>query len=578
MAGISSAMLAACGGGGGNNNITPQFSDKPETSAQAARFLMQASMGATPTDLAQVQALGYDAWINEQLNAKALSTTHVSLAKASQTAFKNDKVRTANVLQDWWTMAVIDPAQLRQRVAFALSEIFVVSTVDSVLGDNGLLVSSYMDMLDHSIDGTYRELLEGVALHPAMGIYLSHRGNRKEDPKSGRVPDENFAREVMQLFSIGLHELNEDGSLKLKNNVPVETYTPADVKGLAKVMTGFSWWRPPEKAAVKWYQCFYRNATECTDERQLMMPMSGYAEEHSLSEKAFLGKVIPEQTTADPVGDLKIALDLMGGHPGAVPFDGHPNVPPFISRQLIQRLVTSNPSPAYVADVARTFKATGGSIKAVIKAILLHPEARVAPAPGTTTFGKVREPVLRATHLLRALPHTSDMALAAATAGTLPIYAINETDNPGIALGQSPLRSPSVFNFFRPGYVPAQTELGRQGLVAPELQIASETSVIGYANAVIDVLNNGFGVYDATRKRRDVQFDLSSFDALADDPAQLMDTLSLRLLGQATPEPLRTTAVDALTKMVNKTATDKRSRVQAAVLMIAVSPQFTVQQ
>lgn len=563
-------LLAACGGGdsGSSNERQYPYSIKPESDAQAVRFLTQTTFGPTPTDVSRVTSMGYEAWIDEQLGKPGLQLSHVDMSKAALLATKSDRPRALEALHTWWTQALNDPAQLRQRVAFALSEIMVVSSMDGTLGDNGLLLASYMDMLNRSVDGNYRQLLENVALHPAMGIYLSHRGNRKEDTKSGRVPDENFAREVMQLFSIGLQDLNMDGSPKLVNGKPVESYTSDDVKGLAKVFTGFSWWIPPDKTSLEWWRCFYRNDT-CKDERQLTTSMSSYAQEHSITEKKFLGVTIAAQATADPAGDLRIALDRLASHD---------NTAPFISRQLIQRLVTSNPSPAYVAAVAQTFKDTGGSIKAVVKAILLHPEARMPEQQNLATYGKLREPVLRLSHLLRALPHTSDAATAARTAGVTPVYLTAETDNPGTALGQTPLRSASVFNFFRPGYTPTQTALGQQGLVAPELQTTSETSVIGYANFLADTLTNGFGPYSQTLKRRDVQFDLSGFDALADDPAALMDTVSRRLLGRAASEPLRTTGATAIGKMLNKTAADRRLRVQAAILLVGVSPDFTVQQ
>ncbi len=567
----AAVALSACGGGGGGANAAPQvYASKPENDAQALRFLSQASMGAAPADVSRVKALGYEGWIDEQLNQTQLQSTYVDAAKASQTAFKNTKIRTLEVYHSWWGHAIADPAQLRQRIAFALSQIFVVSVLDGTLSDNGLLVVSYQDMLERSIDGNYRQLLENVTLHPAMGIYLSHRGNRKENSTTGRVPDQNFAREVMQLFSLGLYMLNEDGSLQLNNSgKPIETYGSADVMGLSRVMTGFSWWRPTQLTNVQWFDCFYRNS-KCTDERQLTTAMSAYEQEHSVSEKVFLGKTIPAvvpPAVADPVGDLKIALDHLAAHP---------NVAPFISKQLIQRLVTSNPSPAYVADVVNVFQSSQGNIKAVVKAILLHPQARVLPQFGLQTYGKVREPLLRMTHLLRALPHTSDWDAAARSAGTVPFYAINDTDNPGTSLGQSPLRAPSVFNFFRPGYTPVQTALGQQGLVAPELQLASETSVVGFANFMTDMLNNGWG--DGTLGRRDVRFNLSSFEALADDPAALVDAVTMRVLGSKAPEPLRTTAVDAISKMANKTAADKTARAKAAVLLVAVSPDFTVQQ
>lgn len=555
--------LAGCGGGGsGESNAVPQVL-KPSNNVQATRFLTQAAMGPSPDDVARVKAIGYASWIDEQLNAKPLQSTYLSTFKAV-VADNTVTFQPYEVSQSWWGHAISDPSQLRQRVAFALSQIFVISTLDATISSRGEMAMHYYDMLEQGIDGTYRQLLENVALHPAMGKYLSHLGNRKGNEKTGRVPDENFAREVMQLFSIGLYKLNQDGSVQRDSQgQALESYKADDIKGMAAVMTGFSWWRPPELASARWSDCFYRNS-KCSDDRQFTQPMTGYLEEHEVGAKTFLGKTIAAQSVADPMGDLKTALDHLASHP---------NVAPFISKQLIQRLVTSNPSPAYVADIASVFTSTGGAFKAVIKAILLHPEARNLPSSNAQTYGKVREPALLLAHLLRALPHKSDKAAARAQ-GEPVFYAINSIGT----LGQTPLQSPSVFNFFRPGYVPIETELGRQGFVAPELQLASENAVVAYANFMIDALNNGVGNYDSTLKRRDVQFDLSSFEVLASDPPALVDAVASSLLGQAAPDPLRSQAITAITAMANKNATDKKNRAKAAVLLIVVSPAFTVQQ
>jgi uncharacterized protein (DUF1800 family) len=563
--------LAGCGGGGSSddhaaqNGAVPQVLStlKPSNNAQATRFLMQAAMGPSAEDAERVKAIGYASWVDEQLNAKPLQSTYVATFKAA-VADNTLNYQPYEVSQSWWGHAISDPSQLRQRIAFALSQIFVISTLDATISARGEMAMHYYDMLEQGIDGTYRQLLENVALHPAMGKYLSHLGNRKGNEKTGRVPDENFAREVMQLFSIGLYKLNQDGSVQRDSQgQAIESYRADDIKGMAAVMTGFSWWRPPELSSAKWSDCFYRNS-KCSDDRQFTAPMTGYPEEHEAGAKTFLGKTIAAQSVADPVGDLRTALDHLASHP---------NVAPFISKQLIQRLVTSNPSPAYVADIASVFNSTGGAIKAVVKAILLHPEARNLPSSNLQTYGKVREPALLLAHLLRTLPHTSDKAATRAQ-GEPVFYAIDGVGT----LGQTPLQSSSVFNFFRPGYVPIETELGRQGLVAPELQLASENAVVGYANFMIDILNYGLGNYDSTLRRRDVQFDLSSFEALANDPQALVDAVATSLLGQAVPDPLRSNAIAAITAMANKNATDKRNRARAAVLLIVVSPAFTVQQ
>ncbi len=574
----ASVALAGCGGGGGSasgddntaaRNTASSVAMIPGSDSEAHRFLTQATFGPTPGDVAQLKSLGYDKWIDAQLDGTRLKSTHLAAADSSNRVLGGVRPNVADVLYSWWTHAVTDPAQLRQRVAFALSEIFVVSTIDGELGTYGQVTASYMDMLTEKADGSYRELLEAVALHPAMGDYLSHRANMKEVPSIGRVPDENFAREVMQLFSIGLHELNDDGTPKLVNGKPIETYTADDVKGLAKVFTGWSWHWPASKSGVLWWHCFWWLDT-CKDPSQLVKPMTAYPQEHSISEKRFLGVTIPATATANPAGDLKIALDRLATHP---------NTAPFISKQLIQRLVTSNPSPAYVASITQVFRASGGNLKAVVKAILLHPEARTAPPLSATGYGKLKEPVVRLTQLLRAIPHRSAAYESGkGTSSVIPFYFVALTDDAATSLGQTPLRAPSVFNFFRPGYKPAQTQLADADLVAPEMQITSETSVLGYANFVAAILQDGWGQQNPTTQRPDIQFDLGIFEAVAAQPQALVDLVATRLLGAPAPASLNAKVLAALAQMPGATTVDKRRRAQVAILMIVVSPQFIVQQ
>ena len=276
----------------------------------------------------------------------------------------------------------------------------------------------------------------------------------------GRVPDENYAREVMQLFSIGLVELNPDGSARASGGKPLETYGQADIAGLAKVFTGWSWDCPewPDNS------CFFGgSANGNSDPDRSFKNMVGYPQYHAKEEKTFLGTTIAAQTTADPQASLNTALTTLAAHP---------NVGPFIGRQLIQRLVTSNPSPQYVAAVGAAFKGSGGDMKAMLKAVLMHPEARRMSA----TDGKLREPVLKLSAFLRAFGFTSDTGN----------FRVGNTDNAGTALGQTPMRSPSVFNFYRPGYVPPGTEAAAAALAVPELQIAHETTAAGYVNFMRD--------------------------------------------------------------------------------------------
>ena len=560
---LATAWLTACGGGKSSTTEPPAepTAARPSTEAESYRFLTQASFGPNATQSAELRRVGYARWIDAQLNT-APTVSHLQLVEASASVMGRTTPNAEDVNFSWWTHAVKDEgAQLRHRVAFALSEIFVVSTQTV---DNGRTVASYLDMLTERANGSYRDLLEGVARHPAMGSYLSHLANRKEDGK-GRVPDENFAREVMQLFSIGLYELDDSGQPRLVNGKPVETYSAADIKGLARVFTGWSWYIPPGKAGLVWWKCFWRGP-ECRDPSQDVMPMSAYKEEHAPEVKQFLGVRIDAQNPANPELSLKTALDRLAGHA---------NTAPFISRQLIQRLVTSNPSNAYVSEVTQVFRRTGGNLHEVVKAILLHNEARSPDANQRRTYGKLREPLLRLTHLMRALPHNS---ISYDTATGLPFMQSVDTSDPRAALGQSPLRSPSVFNFFRPGYTPPQSQIAAAGLVAPEMQITTETSVLGYANVMGTTLQSGWGRWNSGRNRFDMQFDLSPWRSQATSPAGLIDAIATQLTGQVLPAATRTTAINALAALPTGTDAQKLQCVRAAVLLVAVSPGFLVQQ
>jgi uncharacterized protein (DUF1800 family) len=529
----------------------------PVTDAEGARFLAQATFGGRPEDLTRLKSAGLDAWITAQMDAP-VARTHLAMVEQSA-ASQGRSPQTQDVQQSWWTAALTDhSAQLRHRVAFALSQIFVVSTVSV---SNPRTVASYMDTLTQHAGGRYRDLLEAVVLHPAMGQYLSHLGNRKED-NNGRVPDENLAREVMQLFSIGLVQLDEAGQPVRVNHQVAETYTAADIKGLARVFTGFSWARV--RTTSDWTDCFTRTPA-CRDDSQDVLPMAAYPQAHATTEKAFLGVRVPAQSTADPTGSLKVALDRLATHP---------NTAPFISRQLIQRLVSSNPSNRYVQDVSRVFVKTGGNLREVVRAILMHAEARdpASAAPNPTHAGRVREPLLRMTHLMRALPHQSLKYTQHS------VYGATDTHDMASGLAQSPLRAPSVFNFYRPGYRLPQSGSGDAGLVAPELQIASESAVLGYANFVASALEYGWGDWHDKARQRDMVFQLQGWLPLAGNPEQLLDSLARRVLGAPLPAEARGTALAGLQTMPSDTEAQKLARVRAAALLIAVSPQFTVEQ
>jgi uncharacterized protein (DUF1800 family) len=580
---LALAALSGCGGGGGsagestlhssqgNPSDSSQVAEARIERAQAHRFLQQTSFGPTPETVAAVQAQGYARWIDEQLTMAPTLASHQTLVEASAQTLGQPKARLDDVNHAWWTHALGESAQLRHRLAYALSQIFVVSMVNPELAERGRMTASYMDMLVQRSTGTYRDLIEGVALHPAMGIYLSHLRNRKEDPTNGRTPDENFARELMQLFSIGLHELNDDGTPVLRNGQHVPTYGASDVAGLARVFTGWSWHRPAGSTA-QWWECFW-GIPPCMDPTtQDVMPMSAYPQEHSTSEKRFLGVVVAPQSVANPQASLRVALDRLASHP---------NTAPFISRQLIMRLVTSNPSPAYVRRITQVFRSSGGQMGAVAKAILLDPEARnPAALPEPDTFGKIKEPVLRLSQLLRALEHRSAQLAAG---GATPFYRAIETDSPASGLGQTPLRAPSVFNFYRPGYVPPQTRMANRQLVSPEMQMSTETSVVGYANYMAGILDRGWGASAVFLGPADVQFDYTALMNLdtgnsREGAQRLLDEVALRLLGQAPANTLGAQIVSTVAAMPRASTAQRRLRVITTVLAVLASPAYIVQQ
>lgn len=566
-------VLAGCGGAKEEEAVV----DVPPSRSEAARFLSQASFGPTSAEIDRVMALGYRGWIDDQLARpasahRAFWETQDAAVKAANPTDPDATIGTDGVYNSFWRHALTGQDQLRQRTAFALSQIFVISLQDGTVGDQPRAVAHYLDMLGDKGFGNYRELLESVSLHPLMGAYLTSIRNRKADPRTGRVPDENYAREVMQLFSIGLVQLNADGSVKQSGGVPLETYGPADIAGLARVFTGWSW-----ACADLSNGCFSNGSLGgVSDPERWTKPMVGYPQYHATEEKSFLGTTIAAQGTADPNASLKAALDAL---------HAHPNVGPFIGKQLIQRLVTSNPSPGYVAAVAAAFDNNGsgvrGDMKAVIRAVLLHPEARAT----SDRAGKVREPVLRLSALLRAFGYASDSGR----------FRVGNTDNAGSSLGQTAMRSPSVFNFYRPGYVAPGSQAAAAGLVAPEMALVHETSAAGYVNYIRDGVAQGFGasasvtVNGSQVSRRDLQPSFAAELALADRPAELVQQVADKLMPDGSmPEALKTeivTAVGAITiPSLNSTGsnqsqidTAKRNRVNAAVFLTMVSPEFQVQ-
>lgn len=402
----------------------------------ATRFLQRATFGARPGDVDTLIDVGIDAWIDQQMAMPVGETHH------------QRRVGGTRFASSIWQSYLSGPDQLRTRVAYALSQIFVVSDVE--LSDRDVAV--FADVLDAHCFGDYRTLLEAISRSAAMGRYLTYDRNRRADERRGTVPDENYAREILQLFSIGLWELHPDGTRRTDGRgAPIPTYDTDDIIGLARVFTGFD---PPRIDG---------------DNERYALPMISdglFAERyHEREEKRFLGTTIPRSDTRTLDESLRIALDTIAAHP---------NVGPFLGRQLIQRLVTSNPSSAYVGRIAGVWANDGagqrGNLGAVIRAILTDDEAW--PTTPGASFGKLREPTLRFTTVARAL---------GATTTALP-WPIDSLSDQPTELSQQPFESPSVFNFYRPGYVPPQSVLGDAGLVSPEMQLANETTAIGWVN------------------------------------------------------------------------------------------------
>lgn len=531
--------------------------------AGAARFLHQATFGPTRADISRLKAMGTSAWMDEQMALPAQPAVLNYVQGKIDQGPDFQPIGGSQYTPDWvgqkfWFSAATANDQLRKRVAFALHSIFVVSQVDNNLFHHARAYAAYLDTLDRMALGNFRALIEEVALSPAMGIYLSHMRNMKEDASANRLPDENFARELMQLFTIGLYELNADGTEKLDSNgQPIETYTNNDVMALAKVFSGFSWGMDDDQLTETNFRWGTPSTSTTGSSRADVRRMKPYPGMFSVAEKRlFIGTsqalVIPANTA--PTDGVKMALDTLFNHP---------NVGPFLARQLIQRLVTSNPSPAYVGRVAQAFNNNGknvrGDLAAVVRATLLDTEARDAPS---TRFGKMREPVLRVANWLRAFGAQSASG-EYRIAGELP------------GLGQQANYMPSVFGYFRPGYVPPNTALATAGMTSPEMQIVDESSVSQWINMVELMLREGIGWYGSNR---DVTLALTTETALvATGPAALVEHLNLMLFAGKMSPGLRKNILDAMMG-VNEIETGRDLlRAKVAVYAAMTSPEYLIQ-
>ena len=500
----------------------------------AARFLSQATLGANWEEIHRTAGMGYEAWLDEQF-ARPLGLHQPLLDERTRLGLEVDATHRR---WSWWTQVMSGPDPLRQRIALALSEHFVVSDDLGDVGNNPHGLANYYDMLLRHAFGNFRDLLHDVTLHPIMGIYLSHLKNERSDPTRGRFPDENYAREIMQLFSVGLFRLHPDGSEVLDGSMqPIPTYDNDDITEFAKIFTGLSFNSP---------EYDFRNGREVWTE-----PMRMYPEFHEPGPKYLLrGRFVPPGQTA--MQDIQSAIDNL--------FE-HPNVGPFVARRLIQRLVTSNPSPAYIERVSGAFNDNGaglrGDMQAVIRAILLDPEARTRPNGAEITRGMLRESFLRRVHLARAFD----------AANSIQTYPISD-GGAHTSFSQRPLSSPTVFNFFLPDHQPAGP-IADADLYGPEFQIITAVTAITSANALRtqadDVMNGD------PNPAFEVRLHLADEIALASNVRALVDRLNLLLLHGGMSVPMREVLITALGRVA-----DPETRVRMAVHLISISPEYCV--
>ncbi|HEU5080219.1 MAG TPA: DUF1800 family protein [Opitutaceae bacterium] len=518
----------------------PNLPATTPTAAEASRFLAQATFGPTKASIDDVIAKGYAAWIDEQITLPASS--HRVATKMDFDAFNtNEEVKKPNGQNRqaaWWNIAVTGKDQLRQRVAFAFSELFVISDENGKVKNWQEGAANYYDLLAKDGLGNFRTLLEDVTLSPMMGVYLSHVRNSKATATT--EPDENYAREVMQLFTVGLNQLQPDGTLKLDaSGAAIPTYDQKTVSETARVFTGWQFNTPKPNR-----NNFRGGGGELED---YIEPMTLNPLFHDDGPKTIIGGLTLPAAQGG-AKDLKDTLDALFNHP---------NTPPFVARHLIQRLVTSNPSPGYIYRVAQVFADNGsgvrGDLAAVVKAVLLDYEARSPQVAASQTFGKLKEPLLRVTALLRAFN-------GAAGNGRYNIFNAEST------LAQAPLRSPTVFNFFEPNYV-VPGPLAQAGLYAPERQILTDTTAISIANTLFTYIN-------AKPDDTTISLDYSGLPS-PKSPSELVDQLNILLCAGSMPAATQERIVSAL-KAMPASATDT-DRYRSAIYLTVTTQSAAVQ-
>ena len=498
--------------------------------------------------------IGYDAWLDEQMVIAPTLQLPSLVNRMNANGFQTNDIQEPGTaffvnflrLDAWFDATVNQADQLRQRVAFALSQIFVVSTRSDQAAGTVQGVANFNDILVRHAFGNYRTLLEEVTLNPVMGDYLSMRRNEKADLELNIQPDENYAREVMQLFSIGLDLLRLNGEVELdSNNQAIPSYTQTDINNFARVFTGWNYFDSPGLRS---------NQRTLQSEIQ---PMISFDEFHDTDSKTLLlGEVVPAGNTAQQ--DLTAALDNIFNHP---------NVGPFISKQLIQKLVTSNPSPDYVLRVALVFNDNGqgvrGDLAATVRAILTDQDALIGHTKAPNTFGKLKEPLIKFTNIYRAFD----------AQGVVPSrIRFGGTD---VDFSQQHLASPSVFNFFQPDFS-QPGPIRDQGLLSPEFQILDESTAVNTHNELHWLAQSAdFRGSDLFSSKNQIILDIDFEKTLAGDPDALIDHLIEKLIGRDINAQSRQELINYIAAI--DMDSDGFARTVEAIYMISMTPEFSIQ-
>ncbi len=530
----------------------------------SSRFLSQATLGHNYEDIEAIADMGVEDWIDNQIS------TPISFSLLDKVYeyhnYRRDSLNDPNAPQSisfwdfaWWQYHMTSDDVLRQRVAFALSELIVISRF-SGFGNRAYAFSDFYDILMNNAFGNYRDILQEVTYHPAMGLYLTFLNNPKSDTTEGIFPDENYARELMQLFTIGLFELNTDGSRQLDSNGdPIPTYTNVEIAEFAKIFTGLTWWDRDQ---------FFKSAR---NDSSYIFDMQMFDFYHEPGVKNLLnGFQVPDRNPVDGHADITDALDNIFAHQ---------NVAPHVSKHLIMRLVTSNPSPQYIQRIANVFNDNGngvkGDLEAVVKAILLDPVARDCESGADITFGHMREPFIRYVQINKAFD-------AFTTSGNYrnSMYYVQHYT------GQKPFTSPSVFNFFQPDYQPIGV-IDSLDLVAPEFQIINAQTLTGFVNGLYrwvlsdnpadeeDLFsgedNDGYADEIAT-------LDVSDETLVADDGQLhiLLDRLNLILAQGRISTVAVNTIKDALKEFDDEGVEDLEFRARLAIYFVMCSPEYLI--